>query len=124
MLRPAEPKRTLIAVSSTAGSGYGTLVPMDVRRLPTVLATAAAIALMVVIAGRVTAGADPAPRDTSPIRIDATPEPTATTPSPDDPSEGSVPPRIRDDDDDDGPDDDDREHDDDDDDDGGPDDDD
>jgi|GEM_PF-5699623 len=98
---------------------------MDARRLPTALAIAAAIALMVVIAGRVTAGADPAPRDTTPIRIDATPDPSASTPTPGDPPQGSVTPRIRDDDDDDGPDDDDHEHDDErDDDDDGPDDDD
>ncbi len=101
---------------------------MDVRhRLPTLLAVAAGLVLAVVVAGRVTAGTEPPPRDTSPIVVDgtATPGPDATTPTPGATAEptrkgphgGSVTPRIRHDDDDDGPDDDDRDEDDDDDDD-------
>lgn len=88
---------------------------MQVRRLPTIVATLAAVALVFVIGQRVMADPNPDVRDTTPITIDATPEPTstATTTTPTADPGGSVTPRIRDDDDDDGPDDDDDEHDDD-----------
>ncbi len=104
-------------------------------RLSSLIALSAVIVLTLVVASRVSAGADPAPRDTTPIEIGATqttdptpdeakPSPDSTTPSPaatngDSGNHGgkSVKPRIRDDKDDDGPDDDDDEQDDDDDDD-------
>jgi hypothetical protein len=85
---------------------------MDLRRrLPAAVLAVIALALTAVIVSRVSAGADPAPRDTTPIVIspDANPSPTSTTPSGDDKS-GKVTPRVRDDDDDDGPDDDDDDH--------------
>ena len=88
---------------------------MQVRRLPTIVATLAAVALVFVVGQRVVADPNPDVRDTTPITIDATAEPTptaATTAPATDPG-GSVTPRIRDDDDDDGPDDDDDDHDDD-----------
>jgi hypothetical protein len=84
---------------------------MDLRRrLPAAVLAVIALALTAVIVSRVSAGADPAPRDTTPIVIspDASPSPTSTTPSDD--KSGKVTPRVRDDDDDDGPDDDDDDH--------------
>ena len=82
---------------------------MDLRRrLPAAVLAVVALALTAVIVSRVSAGAEPAPRDTTPIVItpDASPTP-ATTPTPDDDDSGKVTPQLRDDDDDDGPDDDD-----------------
>lgn len=83
------------------------------RRLPGLLLAVVAVALLAVIVGRVSAGADPAPQDTSPIVL-KTPPPSTPTPTPsvtptsDDDDDDQVKPRLRDDDDDDGPDDDDR----------------
>lgn len=83
---------------------------MDLRRrLPAAVLAVVALALTAVIVSRVSAGADPAPRDTTPIRIDPGASPTPTAADEDDRS-GKVTPRLRDDDDDDGPDDDDDDH--------------
>ncbi len=70
-----------------------------------------ALALTAIIVSRVSAGADPAPRDTTPMRIapDASPTPTVA-PGDEGDESGKVTPRLRDDDDDDGPDDDDDDH--------------
>lgn len=82
------------------------------RRLPGVLLLVAALALTAVIASRVSAGADPAPRDTSPIVITpSTPDTPSADPTVVPPDDNKVVPRLRDDDDDDGPDDDDDDHD-------------
>ena len=87
---------------------------MDLRRrLPAAVLAVVALALTAVIVSRVSAGADPAPRDTTPIVIapESSPTPTATpTPGDDDDHSGKVTPQLRDDDDDDGPDDDDDDH--------------
>ena len=85
---------------------------MDLRRrLPATVLAVVALALTAIIVSRVSAGADPAPRDTTPIRIDpdASPAPTTARGGDGDQS-GKVTPRLRDDDDDDGPDDDDDDH--------------
>jgi hypothetical protein len=50
------------------------------RRLPGILLAVVAIALIVVIGGRVSAGADPAPQDTRPIVI-SPPAPTLAPPT-------------------------------------------
>jgi type IV secretory pathway VirB10-like protein len=80
---------------------------MDVRRrLPGAVLAVVAVALTVVIATRVSAGADPEPRDTSPIVITPsatpkttpTPKPTKTTERPDDYEQTVPPPRNLDDD--------------------------
>lgn len=98
---------------------YGRLFTMNLtRRLPGLLLAVVAIALTAVIAGRVSAGADPAPQDTQPIVLETTQAPSSPTPTPtpsaspsidtdDDDDDDRVKPRLRDDDDDDGPDDDD-----------------
>jgi len=87
---------------------------MDLRgRLPAMVLAIVALALTAVIVSRVSAGADPAPRDTTPIRIDPNANPTPTlAPGDDGDKSGKVTPRLRDDDDDDGPDDDDDDRDD------------
>lgn len=87
------------------------------RRLPGLLLAVVAVALTAVIFGRVSAGADPAPQDTTPIVLEPSP-PASTSPEPQptpstsptnapDDGDAQVTPRLRDDDDDDGPDDDD-----------------
>lgn len=84
---------------------------MDLRRrLPTAVLAVVALALTAIIVSRVSAGADPAPRDTTPIRIDPDASPTPTVAPGGDDQSGKVTPRLRDDDDDDGPDDDDGDH--------------
>jgi hypothetical protein len=84
---------------------------MDLRRrLPAAVLAVVALALTAIIVSRVSAGADPAPRDTTPIRIDPNASPTPTVGPGDDDQSGKVTPRLRDDDDDDGPDDDDDDH--------------
>ncbi|KRC64142.1 hypothetical protein ASE12_04800 [Aeromicrobium sp. Root236] len=86
---------------------------MDLRRrLPAAVLAVVALALAAVIVSRVSAGADPAPRDTTPITIapDQDPTPSTTPTHGDDDTSGKVTPRVRDDDDDDGPDDDDDDH--------------
>ena len=83
---------------------------MQSARLPALVAVVAGLVLAFVVVGQLTAGADPAPRDTSPIRVgDLQPGPGASSGKDDD--DDRVKSRIRDDDDDDGPDDDDIDHD-------------
>jgi hypothetical protein len=85
---------------------------MDLRRrLPAAVLAVVALTLTAIIVSRVSAGADPAPRDTTPIHIDPHASPTPTVaPGGDADQSGKVTPRLRDDDDDDGPDDDDDDH--------------
>ncbi|KAA1398107.1 hypothetical protein [Aeromicrobium ginsengisoli] len=83
---------------------------MDLRRrLPAAVLAVVALVLTAVIVSRVSAGADPAPRDTTPITVAPDPSSTPTATPTDD--SGRITPKVRDDDDDDGPDDDDDDHD-------------
>jgi len=85
---------------------------MDLRRrLPAAVLAVVALALTAVIVSRVSAGADPAPRDTTPITVAPGSGPTPTTATRTDDHSGKITPKVRDDDDDDGPDDDDDDHD-------------